>query len=224
MFYGDPSYSLVIKDDKGETVNKYYPVIEKLSYTNYCIFQKLDNEILFAEDMRDSIFSLRGDKLSPKYFIDYKDKSMSKVDRESIRNGKRKSYSVVQECKKMAGISDIFEINDKVFINNIYIFTPKFTVYDKKTQEVKTFTCLLNDLSFVNIDNPVGQYKDYLISIVPQESLQTSIDYGFEYYKKEKLLTDEKAEELKNMIEERFPDRNNIEDTNPLIFLLKVKK
>lgn len=59
---------------------------------------------------------------------------------------------------------------------------------------------------------------------MPQESLQTSIDYGFEYYKKEKLLTDEKAEELKNMIEERFPDRNNIEDTNPLIFLLKVKK
>ena len=222
--YGDPLCSLVIKNDKGETVNAYYLLIEKLPYIHDCIFRKLDNEILFVEHMCDSIFTIKGDRLIPKYFIDYKDKSMSKVDRESIRNGKRKSYSVVQECKKMAGISDIFEINDKVFINNIYIFTPKFTVYDKKTQEVKTFTCLLNDLSFVNIDNPVGQYKDYLISIVPQESLQTSIDYGFEYYKKEKLLTDEKAEELKNMIEERFPDRNNIEDTNPLIFLLKVKK
>ena len=47
-------------------------------------FRKLDNEILFVEDMRDSIFSLRGDKLTPRYFVDYKDKSMSKVDRKSI--------------------------------------------------------------------------------------------------------------------------------------------
>ena len=152
VFYGDPSYSLVIKDDKGETVNKYYPVIEKLSYTNYCIFQKLDNEILFAEDMRDSIFSLRGDKLTPRYFVDYKDKSMSKVDRKSIL---------------------------------------------KRTRE------------------PL---------IVQQENLQSAIDKGFEYWQKEGLLTAERVEELKNMIEERFPDRNNIGETNPVLFLLKVKK
>lgn len=222
--YGDPLCSLVIKNDKGETVNAYYPLIEKSKYGHNCIFRKLDNEILFAEDMRDSIFTIKGDKLIPKYFIDYKDKSMSKVDRESIRNGKRKHYSVVQETKKMAGIRDIFEINDKVFINNVYILTPKFTVYDKKTQEVKTFTSLINDLSFINLRDPIAQYKDYLITIATQDILQTSIDYGFDYYKKEKLMTEKEAEELKNMIEERFPDRNNIEDTNPLIFLLKVKK
>ena len=49
---------MVIKDEKGEIVNKYYPLVEKLSYINDCIFRKLDNEILFVEDMRDSIFSL----------------------------------------------------------------------------------------------------------------------------------------------------------------------
>lgn len=222
--YGDPLCSLVIKNDKGETVNAYYPVIDKPRYCHNCIFQKLDNEILFAEDMCDSIFTIKGDKLIPKYYIDYKDKSMSKVDRESIRYGKREHYSVVQDTKKMAGIRDIFEINDKVFINNVYIFTPKFTVYDKKTQEVKTFTTLINDLSFISLNKPIAQYKDYLITIAPQDILQTSVDYGFEYLKKEKLLTEKRAEELKNMIEERFPDRNNIEDTNPLIFLLKVKK
>ena len=224
VFYGDPSYSLVIKDDKGETVNKYYPVIEKLSYTNYCIFQKLDNEILFAEDMRDSIFTIKGDKLSPKYFIDYKDKSMSKVDRESISKGTRTALTVLLECKKMAGIQDVFEINDKVFINNIYIITPKFTVYDKKTKEVKTFSYILNDFLFISTNHPIGQYKDNLISIVQQESLQAAIDKGFKYWKKEKLLTDERGEELKNMIEKRFPDRNKLGETNPVIFLLKVKK
>lgn len=222
--YGDPLCSLVIKNDKGETVNAYYPVIDKPKYSHNCIFRKLDNEILFAEDMCDSIFTIKGDKLIPKYFIDYKDKSMSKVDRESIRYGKREHYSVVQDSKTMAGIRDIFEINDKVFINNVYIFTLKFTVYDKKTQEVKTFTTLINDLSFISLNKPIAQYKDYLITIAPQDILQTSVDYGFEYLKKEKLLTEKRAEELKNMIEERFPDRNNIEDTNPLIFLLKVKK
>ena len=143
---------MVIKDAKGEIVNKYYPLVEKLSYINDCIFRKLDNEILFVEDMRDSIFSLRGDKLTPRYFVDYKDKSMSKVDRKSIL---------------------------------------------KRTRE------------------PL---------IVQQENLQSAIDKGFKYWQKEGLLTAERAEELKNMIEEQFPDRNNIGETNPVLFLLKVKK
>ncbi|EKN17682.1 hypothetical protein HMPREF1535_01627 [Parabacteroides goldsteinii DSM 19448 = WAL 12034] len=102
--------------------------------------------------MRDSIFSLRGDKLTPRYFVDYKDKSMSKVDRKSIL---------------------------------------------KRTRE------------------PL---------IVQQENLQSAIDKGFKYWQKEGLLAAERAEELKNMIEERFPDRNNIGETNPVLFLLKVKK
>lgn len=139
---------MVIKDEKGEIVNKYYPLVEKLSYINDCIFRKLDNEILFVEDMRDSIFSLRGDKLTPRYFVDYKDKSMSKVDRKSILKRTREPLIVQLESKSMAGIMDIFEINDKVFINNLYIIIPKFTIYNKKTREVKTFTSILNDLLF----------------------------------------------------------------------------
>lgn len=142
---GDPAYSLVIKDDKGKTINKYYPLINKSPYIHDCIFRKLDNEILFAEYMRDSVFSVRSGELTPKYFIDYKDKSMSKIDRESILKGTRMALTVLLECKKMAGIEDIFEINDKVFINNTNVVVPKFTVYDKKTQEVKTFSYILND-------------------------------------------------------------------------------
>ncbi len=45
---GDPAYSLVIKDDKGKTINKYYPLINKSPYIHDCIFRKLDNEILFC--------------------------------------------------------------------------------------------------------------------------------------------------------------------------------
>ena len=215
---------MVIKDEKGEIVNKYYPLVEKLSYINDCIFRKLDNEILFVEDMRDSIFSLRGDKLTPRYFVDYKDKSMSKVDRKSILKRTREPLIVQLESKSMAGIMDIFEINDKVFINNLYIIIPKFTIYNKKTREVKTFTSILNDLLFISFNHPIGQFKDYLITIVQQENLQSAIDKGFEYWQKEGLLTAERAEELKNMIEEQFPDRNNIGETNPVLFLLKVKK
>ena len=224
VVYGDPLYSLVIKDYKGKTVNKYYPVIKKLSYTHDCIFRKLDNEILFVEDMRDSIFTIRGDKLTPRYIVDYKDKSMSKVDRESILKRTRMSLTVLLESKKMAGIKDIFEINEKVFINNIHIVIPKFTVYDKKTKEVKTFSHILNDFLFISINHPIGQYKNYLISVGQQERLQAAIDVGFKTWQKEGLLTAERAEELKNMIEERFPDRNNIGETNPVLFLLKVKK
>ena len=224
VVYGDPLYSLVIKDDKGKTVNKYYPVIEKLSYTHDCIFRKLDNEILFVEDMHDSIFTIRGDKLTPRYIVDYKDKSMSKVDRESILKRTRMSLTVLLESKKMAGIKDIFEINEKVFINNIHIVIPKFTVYDKKTKEVKTFSHILNDFLFISINHPIGQYKNYLISVGQQERLQAAIDVGFKTWQKEGFLTAERAEELKNMIEERFPDRNNIGETNPVLFLLKVKK
>lgn len=224
VVYGDPLYSLVIKDDRGETVNKYYPVIEKISYTHYCIFRKLNNEILFAEDMRDSIFTIKKDKLTPRYIVDYQDKSMSKVDRESILKRTRIPLTVLLECKKMAGIKDIFEINDKVFINNIHIVIPKFTVYDKKTKEVKTCSHILNDFLFIDFNHPIGQYKDYLIAIGGQEYLETTIGEGFEYLQKEKHLTVERAEELRNMIKERFPDRNKLGETNPIIFLLKVKK
>lgn len=222
--YGDPLCSLVIKNDKGETVNKYYSAIDKSSYTHKCIFTKLDNDIIFTEYLRDSVFTLTKDKLIPRYFIDYKDKSMSKVDRESILKKTRIPLTVRLESKKMAGIDGIFEINDKVFINSVYIFIPKFSVYDKKTKEVNTFSFVMNDLLFVSVNFPIGQYKDNLISIVQQESLQGAIDKGFKYWKKEKLLTEERAEELKNMIEERFPDQNKLGETNPVIFLLKVKK
>jgi hypothetical protein len=221
---GDPAYSLVIKDDKGKTINKYYPLINKSPYIHDCIFRKLDNEILFAEYMRDSVFSVRSGELTPKYFIDYKDKSMSKIDRESILKGTRMALTVLLECKKMAGIEDIFEINDKVFINNTNVVVPKFTVYDKKTQEVKTFSYILNDFLFIGFDHPIGQYKDNLISIVGQEDFQTAIDDGFKYWQKKGILTAERAKELRAMIEERFPDRNNLGETNPVLFLMKVKK
>ena len=221
---GDPAYSLVIKDDKGKTINKYYPLINKSPYIHDCIFRKLDNEILFAEYMRDSVFSVRSGELTPKYFIDYKDKSMSKIDRESILKGTRMALTVLLECKKMAGIEDIFEINDKVFINNTNVVVPKFTVYDKKTQEVKTFSYILNDFLFIGFDHPIGQYKDNLISIVGQEDFQTAIDDGFKYWQKKGILTAERAKELTAMIEERFPDRNNLGETNPVLFLMKVKK
>ena len=221
---GDPAYSLVIKDDKGKTINKYYPLINKSPYIHDCIFRKLDNEILFAEYMRDSVFSVRSGELTPKYFIDYKDKSMSKVDRESILKRTRLPLTVLLECKKMAGIKDIFEINDKVFIKNKHIVIPQFTVYDKKTQKVKTFSHILNDFLFIGLSHPIGQYKDYLISVGPQERLQAAINIGFKAWQEEGLLTAKRAKELTAMIEERFPDRNNIGETNPMIFLLKVKK
>ncbi|UBD73759.1 6-bladed beta-propeller [Parabacteroides goldsteinii] len=221
---GDPAYSLVIKDDKGKTINKYYPLINKSPYIHDCIFRKLDNEILFAEYMRDSVFSVRSGELTPKYFIDYKDKSMSKVDRESILKRTRLPLTVLLECKKMAGIKDIFEINDKVFIKNKHIVIPQFTVYDKKTQKVKTFSHILNDFLFIGLSHLIGQYKDYLISVGPQERLQAAINIGFKVWQEEGLLTAKRAKELTAMIEERFPDRNNIGETNPMIFLLKVKK
>lgn len=221
---GDPAYSLVIKDDKGKTINKYYPLINKSPYIHDCIFRKLDNEILFAEYMRDSVFSVRSGELTPKYFIDYKDKSMSKVDRESILKRTRLPLTVLLECKKMAGIKDIFEINDKVFIKNKHIVIPQFTVYDKKTQKVKTFSHILNDFLFIGLSHPISQYKDYLISVGPQERLQAAINIGFKVWQEEGLLTAKRAKELTAMIEERFPDRNNIGETNPMIFLLKVKK
>ena len=221
---GDPAYSLVIKDDKGKTINKYYPLINKSPYIHDCIFRKLDNEILFAEYMRDSVFSVRSGELTPKYFIDYKDKSMSKVDRESILKRTRLPLTVLLECKKMAGIKDIFEINDKVFIKNKHIVIPQFTVYDKKTQKVKTFSHILNDFLFIGLSHPIGQYKDYLISVGPQERLQAAINIGFKVWQEEGLLTAKRAKELTAMIEERFPDRNNLGETNPVLFLMKVKK
>ena len=72
--------------------------------------------------------------------------------------------------------------------------------------------------------HPIGQYKDNLISIVGQEDFQTAIDDGFKYWQKKGILTAERAKELRAMIEERFPDRNNLGETNPVLFLMKVKK
>ena len=56
------------------------------------------------------------------------------------------------------------------------------------------------------------------------ECTESDILRALRYWQKEGLLAAERAEELKNMIEERFPDRNNIGETNPVLFLLKVKK
>ena len=50
------------------------------------------------------------------------------------------------------------------------------------------------------------------------ECTESDILRALRYWQKEGLLTAERAEELKNMIEEQFPDRNNIGETNPVLF------
>ncbi len=67
---------------------------------------------------------------------------MSKVDRESILKRTRMSLTVLLESKKMAGIKDIFEINEKVFINNIHIVIPSLrftTKRQKKSKHLATY-------------------------------------------------------------------------------------
>lgn len=53
--YGAPLYSLVIKDLEGNLVEKYYPM-PKLPSIHECVFCKRENDILFAQDMNDSVF------------------------------------------------------------------------------------------------------------------------------------------------------------------------
>lgn len=222
--YGTPLYSLVIKDQNGDLVDKYYPMAKdaEAMYIHDCIFRKRENGILFAQDLNDSVFVLSGSKLNPRYYIDYKDRTMSKEDRMDIKFHVRPPISIILEKKTLGGITDIFEINDKVFIKNVNIIIPMLTVYDKKKKEVNTFQYLEDDFLFIATEHPIGQYKNYLLSLKDQESIQNCMDH-FDTWIKEGDLDKNKANELKKMIEEKLPDRNTGE-CNPVLFMIKVKK
>ena len=221
--YGIPLYSLVIKDLNGDLVGKYYPMPkEDLAYISSCIFSKREDNILFAQNMNDSVFVLSDGKLSPLYYIDYKGKSMKPEDRRNAKSRVRPTINIQLEKKTIAGIEDIFEINNKVFIKSINVFVPFLTVYDKMKKEIKTFQFIEDDFLFMATGHPIGQYKDYLLSLREQELIQRSMDH-FDNRIKEGVLTKEKADELRKMIEEKLPNRNTGE-CNPVLFMVKIKK
>ena len=220
----DPLYSLVIKDMNGELVGKYYHILDDAEkrHTHNCIFRKRENDILFAQDMNDSVFVVSDGKLSPLYYIDYKDKSMKPEDREDIKLHVRRAIDVLLEKKTIAGIKGIFEINDKVFIKSVNVIIPVLSIYDKVKKEVKTYQYWNDDFLFIGSGHPLGQYKDYLLLLRDVDLIQGSLDH-FDDRIKEGALTTEKADELRKMIEEKLPNRNTGE-CNPVLFMVKIKE
>lgn len=219
--YGVPLYSLVIKDINGDLVEKYYPMSD-LPKSHDCVFCKRENDILFAQDMNDSVFVLSGEKLSPVYYIDYKDRSMAPEDRMDIKHDVRRSIDVLLEKRTIAGIQGVFEIHDKVFIKSINVIVPVLSIYDKVKKEVKTYQYWNDDFLFIGSGHPIGQYKDYLLLLRDAEGIQRSMDH-FDNRIKEGVLTKEKADELRKMIEEKLPGIDT-DECNPVLFMVKIKE
>lgn len=219
--YGVPLYSLVIKDINGDLVEKYYPMSD-LPKSHDCVFCKRENDILFAQDMNDSVFVLSGGKLSPLYYIDYKDRSMAPEDRMDIKHDVRRSIDVLLEKRTIAGIQGVFEIHNKVFIKSINVIVPVLSIYDKVKKEVKTYQYWNDDFLFIGSGHPIGQYKDYLLLLRDAEGIQRSMDH-FDNRIKEGVLTKEKADELRKMIEEKLPNIDT-DECNPVLFMVKVKE
>lgn len=219
--YGVPLYSLVIKDINGDLVEKYYPMSD-LPKSHDCVFCKRENDILFAQDMNDSVFVLSGEKLSPVYYIDYKDRSMAPEDRMDIKHDVRRSIDVLLEKRTIAGIQGVFEIHDKVFIKSINVIVPVLSIYDKVKKEVKTYQYWNDDFLFIGSGHPIGQYKDYLLLLRDVDLIQGSLDH-FDDRIKEGALTTEKADELRKMIEEKLPNIDT-DECNPVLFMVKVKE
>ena len=98
------------------------------------------------------------------------------------------------------------------------------TIYDKKKKEIKTFQHLEDDILFLATGHPIGQYKDYLLSLQEQQQIQNSMDY-FDIWIKDGYLnlTQNKADKLRKMIEEKLSNRNT-DECNPVLFMIKVKK
>lgn len=222
--FGTPLYSLAIKDQNGKLVEQYYPMPGNADamHIHDCIFRKRENDILFAQHLIDSVFVLSKEKLAPRYYIDYKDRTMSKEDRIDIKYHVRPPIDIILEKQTLGGITDIFEIQDKVFIKNVNVIIPMLTVYDKKKKEVNTYQYLEDDFLFIATAHPMGQYKDYLLSLQDQETIQLSMDHLDTWIMKGHLDKN-KASELKKMIEEKLPHRNTGE-YNPVLFMIKVKK
>lgn len=221
--YGAPLYSLVIKDLEGNLVEKYYPM-PKLPSIHECVFCKRENDILFAQDMNDSVFVLSGGKLSPVYYIDYKDRSMAPEDRMDIKHDVRRSIDVLLEKKTLAGITDIFEIHDKVFIKSINVIVPVLTIYGKVKKEVKTYQYWNDDFLFIGSGHPIGQYKDYLLLQRDVERIQRSLDSFDRWIKEGYLDLDKgKADEIRKLVDEKLPNRDT-DECNPVLFMVKVKE
>lgn len=220
--FGNPLSSLVIKDKNGNIINSYYPA-KKMQYSKIStVFQKTPMGLYFFQNMVDSIFVLKQKQLDPLYFVDYKSKVMKMEDREDIRNQVRLPINILLEKKTIAGIEKIMEINNKVFIQNLNIIVPFFTVYDKNTKITKTFNFILNDFNFISLSMPIAQYEDYLIFLESHKSIIRSLDTGFKTWIKEGFIDSKKAFELKNEITNKIQLLD--EDENPVIFLFKVKK
>lgn len=222
--FGFPRYALVIKDQDGNLVEKYYPMPKDVYSIHECIFRKRESDILFAQDLNDSVFTLSGSKLNPLYYIDYKNRTMSQKDRMDIKRHARPTIKILSETKALGGIKNIFDIHDKVFIKNINIIAPMLTIYDKKKKEVKTFYHWEDDLLFIASGHPIGQYKDYLLLLQEQKLIQQSIDYFDTWIKNGYLDLDKnKADKIRKMVEKKLPNRNT-DECNPVLFMIKIKK
>ena len=89
-------------------------------------------------------------------------------------------------------------------------------------KEVKTYQYWNDDFLFIGSGHPIGQYKDYLLLLRDAEGIQRSMDH-FDNRIKEGVLTKEKADELRKMIEEKLPGIDT-DECNPVLFVVKIKE
>lgn len=222
--YDAGSYSLCIRDKQGGLIKGYFPPTDydkKIAlYTN--TFNIQEGQLLFYQDMNDTVYSLNGNELSYAYYMDLGNLKLTQDEVRDIYTERIPAIQILLNKERVSGFNGFYKVGDRLFFTKIYKIIQYLFVYDLNTDKLEISSNLWDDLEYMFYSTKFyGQTSDALIGLYETNSLDRDIE-RFDRYVKEGYISSEiKEKQQQKMKGIRRGDIS--EDMNPWVLIYKTK-
>ncbi|MFD2034748.1 6-bladed beta-propeller [Belliella marina] len=175
---GAGPYELFISNNESVIIESHfeYPSVRDVAYEKRNVFRFYDDSVLFIPPFYNKVFSIKGQKISPRYFLNFGDKQLPIEDTYS--------YEALSDALKNYGhMGDTFLENQQhVFFEASYLKpSSKYCLYNKKESVFKFSSKMINDVDSLvhfKFDNFNGDFAygalspvDLIAAITQKENL-----------------------------------------------------
>lgn len=216
-------YSLNVYTDNGKLIQSYFSVrpgyVSRVS-SDIFIRNDNDNSIVFHKDLNDTIYLLNKDELSARYFVDFGQKAINNTDKRFVKRHPQKAMKLLYTKGYAYGIKNPIVVNNKLFFSYTYESATYYAIYDIASKQVYNSINIIDDLTYLFYTNPISQYEDNLIGVIPP----TLIGANIKHIVGEISELDSSNKHTSNAILHKLKKASNGITSNPVIVLYEVRK
>ena len=222
---GNRVYNIISMYDPiyGKNRGKSLIVTDSMNHIKYGAFQdtyrenfiylinrplrKFGTQVFFSPNLTDSIYIVENENIVPKYYIDLKNHSMSKINKKNLTN---ETLNNLMNTHFFFN-GDFIELQDFTFINIATPWSYPFAIYSHKHKEVY--------LTNGEFDNPLYSFLEYApIARYQRNGILFIIDPYILMDVKKSLYDNNKNYE--GILDDLFRDLEF--DSNPILFIYHI--